>query len=74
MTAALPPRRRTSFLAVMPSKHEMAKVRAKVRRRLRRGATPIEIARKLGLPLLLVAEVVSWEASLRPAYASAFDA
>ncbi len=58
----------------MPPKHDMAKVRAKVRRRLRRGATPIEIARKLGLPLLLVAEVVTWEASLRQAYGVGLDA
>jgi hypothetical protein len=70
----LPRRREFSFVRVMPSKHEMAKVRAKVRRRLRRGATPIDIARKLGLPLLLVSEIVIWEASVRQAYGATFDA
>jgi hypothetical protein len=55
----------------MRSKKSMARVRVKVRRALRQGMSPIEIARKLHLPLLLIAEIVIWEASLRQS--SAFD-
>ena len=35
--------------------------------------TPIEIARKLHIPLLLIAEVVVWEATLRQAGAQGLD-
>jgi hypothetical protein len=48
----------------MPSKKSVAKVRAKIRRALRTGMSPIDIARKLHLPLLLIAEVIAWQATL----------
>jgi hypothetical protein len=57
----------------MPSKKPMAKVRAKVRRALRNGAMPIDIARKLGIPLLLIAEIAIWEATLRQARGTGLD-
>ena len=51
----------------------MAKVRAKVLRALRDGTMPIDIARKLHIPLLLVAEVIVWEATLRQAGGTILD-
>ena len=57
----------------MPSKTSIAKVRVKVLRALRDGTMPIDIARKLHIPLLLVAEVIVWEATLRQAGGTALD-
>jgi hypothetical protein len=51
----------------------MAQIRAKVRRALRHGSMPIDIARKLNIPLLLIAEVVAWEATLRQAGGQGWD-
>ena len=51
----------------MPNKKSFAGVRSKIRRALRKGMSPIEIARRLHLPLLVIAEVIAWEAALRQA-------
>ena len=51
----------------------MAKIRAKVRRALRSGNMPLEIARKLGIPLMLVAEIAILEATIRQAGGNGFD-
>jgi hypothetical protein len=42
----------------MAAKSPKRTIRAKVMRALRAGKKPIEIARKLGVPLLLIAEIV----------------
>ena len=54
-----------AFSQHMSRNNSLARIRAKVLKALRSGMTPIEIARKLGIPLLLIAEVVVWEATLR---------
>ena len=51
----------------------MAKLRTKVLRALRDGTMPIDIAKKLHIPLLLVAEVIIWQAPLRQAGGTALD-
>lgn len=50
----------------MTARNSIVKIRARIRRSLRRGRMPIEIARKFGLPLLLIAEVVALEATVQP--------
>jgi hypothetical protein len=57
----------------MPAGKSIAKVRTKVLRALRTGMTPIEIARKLHVPLLLIAEVIVWESALRQAGGQGLD-
>jgi hypothetical protein len=59
--------RRILWLARMPAAKSMKKIWRKVRRALRNGTMPIEIARELGIPLLLVAEIAIWEMTLRDA-------
>jgi hypothetical protein len=51
----------------MPAAKSMKKIWRKVRRALRNGTMPIEIARELHIPLLLVAEIAIWEMTLRDA-------
>ena len=57
----------------MPRKKSITKIRAKVRRSLRHGTMPLEIARKLGIPLMLVAEIAVLEATIRQAGGSGLD-
>jgi hypothetical protein len=57
----------------MAPKKSLAKARTKIRRALRAGMSPIEIARQLHIPLLLIAEVVAWEATLREVGGRSFD-
>jgi hypothetical protein len=59
--------------SAMPSRKSVARIRAKVLRALRDGTMPIDIARKLHIPMLLVAEVIVWEATLRHAGGTALD-
>lgn len=61
------------FSERMSRNKSLARVRVKVRRALQSGMTPIQIARKLHLPLLLIAEIVLWEATLRQAGARGLD-
>jgi hypothetical protein len=48
-------------------------VRKKVRRALRAGKMPLEIARKWNVPLLLIAEVAVWEATFRQGGGTGLD-
>lgn len=52
-------------MGVMTSGKSSLNVRAKVRRALRAGRMPIDIAKKLGLPLLTIAEVALWNSSAK---------
>ena len=61
------------LVGTMPSKKSMAKVRVKIRRALRNGTMPIDIARKLGIPLLLIAEVAIWEETIRQSQGTGLD-
>lgn len=61
-----------SVVAMAPKK-PLAKIRTQIRRALRAGMSPIEIARKLHIPLLLIAEVVAWEATFRQVGGQGFD-
>lgn len=54
----------------MPTRFSVKNVRTKVVRKLKRGMMPLEIAQKLGIPLLLVAEVVMLETAIRQAAAN----
>ena len=54
-----------SFARVMRATSPMARIRSKVRRALRTGKTPLEIARKLGIPLLMIAEIATWGETLK---------
>jgi hypothetical protein len=49
----------------MRSETPMKNLRLKVRRLLRKGASPLAIARKLHIPMLLIAEIAVWEAQTR---------
>jgi hypothetical protein len=49
----------------MRSETPMTKLRARVRRLLRKGTSPLAIARKLHIPMLLIAEIAVWEAHTR---------
>jgi hypothetical protein len=51
----------------------MPKIRAKVLRALKAGRMPLEIARKLHIPLLVIAEIVAWEATLRQSSGQVLD-
>jgi len=62
------------FRPAVDSRTSVPKVREKVRRCIRVGMTPIEIARKLHLPLLLIAEIIAWEATIRQAGGQGLDA
>ena len=57
----------------MPSRKPTARIRAKVRRALREGRMPLDIARSLHIPLLLIAEIVAWEATLRQSSAQVWE-
>ena len=57
----------------MRAKSRTKALRAKVRRALREGQMPLEIAKKLGIPLLLIAEIAIWEAHLRHSSGRALD-
>jgi hypothetical protein len=57
----------------MNARERMKKIRRKVRRALRSGQMPLEIAKKLNLPLLLIAEIAVWEATIRHSSGTNWD-
>ena len=61
------------FSRGMDARERMKKIRRKVRRALRSGQMPLEIARRLNLPLLLIAEIAVWEATIRQSSGTSLD-
>jgi hypothetical protein len=61
------------FSRGMDARERMKKIRRKVRRALRSGQMPLEIAKKLNLPLLLIAEIAVWEATIRHSSGTNWD-
>ena len=57
----------------MDAREQMKKIRRKVRRALRSGQMPLAIAKKLNLPLLLIAEIAVWEATIRHSSGANWD-
>jgi len=43
--------------------HPKKTLREKISRALRKGRIPLEIARSLGVPMLLIADVAMWEST-----------